>query len=247
MEHSHRRPLSRTPSSNIPQVSTPLSGVNPYAMSQFAMSQPQTLPPLQPQQQSTLPNSNYMNPTYRPTDMSRFMQTSGPALTPDRFAAASHPQYALHNHMSNPPAPPFLSQPGQHYQHPQNYAPTTSGPQSYPQPIAPAPPRDRRPDVSLPTSAFGPGDNRQMWNTTENGSGVPGYASDQTRHVVGSQGRRGILPSAPGREAIVSNGTPPSAKNAAIPPKDENGKFPCQHCNKTYLHAKHLKRHLLRR
>ena len=31
-----------------------------------------------------------------------------------------------------------------------------------------------------------------------------------------------------------------------IPQKDDDGKFPCPHCNKTYLHAKHLKRHLLR-
>ncbi|KAL2165878.1 hypothetical protein VTG60DRAFT_3692 [Thermothelomyces hinnuleus] len=31
-----------------------------------------------------------------------------------------------------------------------------------------------------------------------------------------------------------------------IPQKDANGKFPCPHCTKTYLHAKHLKRHLLR-
>jgi len=31
-----------------------------------------------------------------------------------------------------------------------------------------------------------------------------------------------------------------------IPQKDADGKFPCPHCTKTYLHAKHLKRHLLR-
>ncbi|KAF3919432.1 hypothetical protein ABW21_db0208921 [Orbilia brochopaga] len=30
------------------------------------------------------------------------------------------------------------------------------------------------------------------------------------------------------------------------PTKDANGKFPCPYCTKTYLHAKHLKRHLLR-
>ncbi|KAI9678361.1 MAG: hypothetical protein M1817_006308 [Caeruleum heppii] len=69
---------------------------------------------------------------------------------------------------------------------------------------------------------------------------------DQTpTHVVGSQGRRGILPSAPGRAAAVGNGELPG-KSALIPPKDADGKFPCPHCNKTYLHAKHLKRHLLR-
>jgi len=65
-------------------------------------------------------------------------------------------------------------------------------------------------------------------------------------HVVGSQGRRGILPSAPGRPAVTATGTG-STKNAMIPAKDADGKFPCPHCTKTYLHAKHLKRHLLRR
>ena len=82
---------------------------------------------------------------------------------------------------------------------------------------------------------------------------------EQTRnihpaHVVGSQGRRGILPSAEGRPSAVSHaeaGTSDQAvvnnKNANIPTKDADGKFPCLHCNKTYLHAKHLKRHLLRR
>jgi len=65
-------------------------------------------------------------------------------------------------------------------------------------------------------------------------------------HVVGSQGRRGILPSAPGRPNPPAQGTAASTKSM-IPQKDADGKYPCPHCNKTYLHAKHLKRHLLRR
>jgi predicted RNA-binding Zn-ribbon protein involved in translation (DUF1610 family) len=69
---------------------------------------------------------------------------------------------------------------------------------------------------------------------------------DQPTHVVGSQGRRGILPSAPGRPAAPAAGSG-TAKNTVIPVKDADGKFPCPHCTKTYLHAKHLKRHLLRR
>lgn len=64
-------------------------------------------------------------------------------------------------------------------------------------------------------------------------------------HVVGSQGRRGILPSAPGRPNPPAQGSAQSSKSM-IPQKDQDGKFPCPHCNKTYLHAKHLKRHLLR-
>jgi predicted RNA-binding Zn-ribbon protein involved in translation (DUF1610 family) len=66
-------------------------------------------------------------------------------------------------------------------------------------------------------------------------------------HVVGSQGRRGILPSADGRPAAVPVESNTSAKSSIVPTKDAEGKFPCPHCSKTYLHAKHLKRHLLRR
>jgi hypothetical protein len=84
-----------------------------------------------------------------------------------------------------------------------------------------------------------------------NGSSLNGHGSllsdnieTQPTHVVGSQGRRGILPSAPGRVAVSANA---SGRNAVVPTKDADGKYPCQHCDKTYLHAKHLKRHLLRR
>ena len=71
---------------------------------------------------------------------------------------------------------------------------------------------------------------------------------EEPTHVVGSQGRRGILPSAPGRAAAPTPGTAAAASTKSmIPAKDADGKFPCPHCNKTYLHAKHLKRHLLRR
>lgn len=66
-------------------------------------------------------------------------------------------------------------------------------------------------------------------------------------HVVGSQGRRGILPSAAGRPVAIVGANTSGHKAAPTPEKDEQGKYPCEHCTKTYLHAKHLKRHLLRR
>lgn len=66
-------------------------------------------------------------------------------------------------------------------------------------------------------------------------------------HVVGSQGRRGILPSAPGRPNATAAGTVGAPTKSVPLQKDADGKFPCPHCNKTYLHAKHLKRHMLRR
>jgi hypothetical protein len=66
-------------------------------------------------------------------------------------------------------------------------------------------------------------------------------------HVVGSQGRRGILPPDDGRPPAISpEGETTDAGSADLPPKDEEGKHPCPHCKKTYLHAKHLKRHMLR-
>ncbi|KAH6611929.1 fungal-specific transcription factor domain-containing protein [Boeremia exigua] len=59
-------------------------------------------------------------------------------------------------------------------------------------------------------------------------------------HVVGQQGRRGVLPTHPGRPAPAAGKAPTQAT------KNADGKYECPHCNKTYLHLKHLKRHLLR-
>ena len=86
----------------------------------------------------------------------------------------------------------------------------------------------------------------------QGGMGVPGHAQlyhtgfaqpqdTEPVHVVGQQGRRGVLPTHPGR--------PPPAQGKAptIPTKNADNKFECPHCIKTYLHLKHLKRHLLRR
>ena len=69
----------------------------------------------------------------------------------------------------------------------------------------------------------------------------------QPVHVVGSQGRRGILPSAAGRPPAIGDNVPNNQRGPTAPAKDADGKYPCEHCSKTYLHAKHLKRHMLRR
>lgn len=65
--------------------------------------------------------------------------------------------------------------------------------------------------------------------------------------VVGSQGRRGILPSAPGRPPPPGSALDGSSRNSVTPNKNSDNKYPCNYCNKTYLHLKHLKRHHLRR
>lgn len=238
--------------------STPIASL---PMSQYAMqphypvSQPHTLPPLQPHHsQSPAPHS-YMGQAYRP-DLSRY-----PASTHDVYASTTAPM--MPHSMGNLPPSSFLSHPSpqtpsqpssQHYPPPHGVLPPASSAQSYPQPIAPAPPRDRRSDfTSLPSGAFSYSDAKPpTWVNTDPVTGANGaspYAAKEPprTQVVGSQGRRGILPSVPGRATPVANGVNGSAKNTTIPAKDADGKFPCPHCNKTYLHAKHLKRHLLRR
>jgi hypothetical protein len=75
----------------------------------------------------------------------------------------------------------------------------------------------------------------------------PTNDESQPMHVVGLQGRRGILPRAAGRPAMAPRESATGHKSANAPRKDADGKYPCPDCDKTYLHAKHLKRHLLRR
>ncbi|PYI24869.1 C2H2 transcription factor [Aspergillus indologenus CBS 114.80] len=253
---------SRPPSTSLPQGSTPLSStpISSMPMPQYAMqhqypvSQPHTLPPLQPHHsQSPAPHS-YMGQPYRP-DLSRY-----PASTHDVYATSAAP-IMPHTTVGSLPPSSFLShpnpqaqpQPSQPYPPPHSVLPPASSAQSYPQPIAPAPPRDRRSDYSaLPSGAFSYSDPKgSPWMNQDPVAGPNGaapYAAKEPprTQVVGSQGRRGILPSVPGRATPVPNGVNGTAKNTTIPAKDADGKFPCPHCNKTYLHAKHLKRHLLR-
>jgi hypothetical protein len=120
--------------------------------------------------------------------------------------------------------------------------PQTTQPMSHPQPIAPAPPGGRGAPVLRPM----PGVMNQPGVMPPGGTVMqqgPLHEGEQPTHVVGSQGRRGILPSAPGRAPVGQV----NSKGQVTPVKDADGKFPCPHCTKTYLHAKHLKRHLLRR
>ncbi|PWY73662.1 C2H2 transcription factor [Aspergillus heteromorphus CBS 117.55] len=253
---------SRPPSTSLPQGSTPLSStpISSMPMPQYTMqpqypvSQPHTLPPLQPHHsQSPAPHS-YMGQPYRP-DLARY-----PAATHDVYASSAAP-IMPHTTVGSLPPSSFLShpnpqaqpQPSPHYPPPHNVLPPASSAQTYPQPIAPAPPRDRRSDFSgLPSGAFSYNDGKgSPWMNPDPVAGPNGAAQYAAKEpprtqVVGSQGRRGILPSVPGRATPVTNGVNGTAKNTTIPAKDADGKFPCPHCNKTYLHAKHLKRHLLR-
>ncbi|KAK7431440.1 hypothetical protein QQZ08_001930 [Neonectria magnoliae] len=203
---------------------------------------PQTLPPLQPP-------ASAMQPLYG--SHPHTPRTPGTPNTPGSTGLPSYQQTSQPGGRGG-----IYSMPQSQYPPPQQYG--TSGammPQattsaSHPQPIAPAPVGGRGPPVLRPmppggimsqpgvSSPYGPSSLMQP-------NSVLQHEGEQPTHVVGSQGRRGILPSAPGRPAAPAAGTG-ATKNTVIPVKDADGKFPCPHCTKTYLHAKHLKRHLLR-
>jgi len=79
----------------------------------------------------------------------------------------------------------------------------------------------------------------------------PGSRSDRLGRLGshGGVGRKIILASGSSVTAGVSvpNGVSiTGAVGQNHTTKDSSGKFPCPHCNKSYLHLKHLKRHLLR-
>ncbi|KAI2199259.1 hypothetical protein LOZ16_006561 [Ophidiomyces ophidiicola] len=160
------------------------------------------------------------------------------ALPPAPFAqhhAPQHPQHPQHPQQQQQHPHPHQHPHQQSPYPPHPMLPPASAAQAYPQPIAPAPPRDRRPDFAPFAAAVAP----------DLPPNPAQFIPKERTQVVGTQGRRGILPSVPGR-AAVANGANGASKASVTPAKDADGKFPCPHCNKTYLHAKHLKRHLLR-
>ncbi|KAF4126763.1 Fungal specific transcription factor domain [Geosmithia morbida] len=209
---------------------------------------PQTLPPLQPPASNMQPTMYGSNP-HTPRTPGTPNTPSSTNNLPSYQQQTSQPG-ASRGLYSMPPQSQYPPQPG--YPNSGAMMPQASTASSGPQPIAPAPAGGRAPPVLRPmppggimsqqtgmSSPYGPGGSLMQPQPM-----VP--EGEQPTHVVGSQGRRGILPSAPGRPAAPTAGSG-APKSAIVPIKDADGKFPCPHCTKTYLHAKHLKRHLLRR
>ena len=158
-------------------------------------------------------------PVYAPTGNIYFNQNYGSSnASPDNFQRPQSIQ-------SSGPPPSHM----QTLAHAQPAYTATS--RSLPD-IAPMPPRSLRSILSV----FGSDDSLSQPEEINPPS-----------HVVGAQGRRGILPSAAGRPPAVVDSNGDGQKGMATPAKDEHGKYPCPHCDKSYLHAKHLKRHMLRR
>ena len=206
-----------------------------------------TLPPLQPS------SNNY---SHLPSLYTSAQHAPSPhPHTPVSSAAPAHGQHAYSHHPitsgSMPPPPSTYLPMGSVYatSQPANHSSAMT-----PSSAAPAGAlHTRLPDIrpmpqsnyNSPLSPFPPFTSQHGGMSSQT-QYLPSQETEPT-HVVGSQGRRGILPSAPGRAAPPTPGSAAASTKSMIPAKDADGKFPCPHCNKTYLHAKHLKRHLLRR
>ena len=218
-----------------------LPGVSPHQLQHTThLSTNATLPPLQPQH-AAMQNDYGSNPHTPRTPATPNTPGSGNMV-------GNYPQGQMAQQSRYMMPANTYPQQQQIYRTSSSMLPQSSTAMTLPQAIAPAPIGGRMPQPLRPMPAngmhIGPGMatiHRQMNMLSQ----LPMMLDEQPTHVVGSQGRRGILPSAPGRPAVTA--TTGSAKGAAIPQKDADGKFPCPHCTKSYLHAKHLKRHLLRR
>ncbi|KAK4995873.1 hypothetical protein LTR66_004412, partial [Elasticomyces elasticus] len=226
---------------------TPLSHLsNEHHYSQNSAGEHHTLPPLQPQ---NAPSAQYP-PTY---SYAGLPQTSHTLHTPATASMPSNHTSAFSN--TAPPPNTRSMQPPSAYTLASPFAMTqsmmppastaTSTAMQYPSAAA----QGRLPELRpTPQGELGQ-DMLPSFNSSPAVlSSQPHYLQNQkfsTQHVVGPQGRRGILPSAPGR-VTPSTATCSTPAKSMMPQKDAEGKFPCPHCNKTYLHAKHLKRHLLR-
>lgn len=236
MDHSQ---YQNAMSNNNPQYSS-LPGISPQQLQQNSNLPAHTLPPLQASQHAPMQQPMYGSAPHTPrTPATPNTPASANSMNfPGQLGQPSRGYQMLANNN--------YQQPPQGYRAMSNIMPQSSASMSHPQAIAPAPAQSRLPQTLRPM----PPNGLQMQGGMQSPYGQGGMLQLQDMsvetptHVVGSQGRRGILPSAPGRPPVSALST---GKNAMIPAKDADGKFPCPHCTKTYLHAKHLKRHLLRR
>ncbi len=229
------------------QLSTPSSASSqPYQLPQPSLSNYQNLPSLHSQNYTQgFGNDPFGQRTQAP--QSSFVPANAPTIT----HAATYPVYAStvmpsYTGHQNPYAQPTRS-----FQSSQAYSSQPSPTQAYQAYTPSVPLQARRPELR-PMPAGGLNEQPQLppyqkAMPLSNSVSLQSNHEPQPTHVVGSQGRRGILPSAVGRPPAIGNGNVTGQKSASIPPRDAEGKFPCPYCSKNYLHAKHLKRHLLRR
>ncbi|KJX96006.1 C2H2 transcription factor like protein [Zymoseptoria brevis] len=232
--HQHGQP---------PNIGSPYGGLSAQSHQASQQQQPSpshtTLPPLQAQ--NGYPQFGSLSHTYANSQS----QPSSAPHTPSSSSMTSTGPSGYGNNNGSMLPPSYPSNPYGHLSQSMMYPsstatsmPPSSSTAGLPT-IRPMPPGGASAPNSLPSLATA----AQMGQVGQQASFMQN--EEAPTHVVGSQGRRGILPSAPGRPNPPAQGSGQVAKSM-IPTKDADGKFPCPHCNKTYLHAKHLKRHLLR-
>lgn len=246
-----RQPPS-IPSLNQLQINRPLSAASPN---------PSQLPPLNasfPSSSSTsyLPpladrsgHPSHQQPQHQsfPSDKSNLPQLGHQQQFGTLQSQQYNPYTTPYQHNASQqhyPAPPAFAGIDSHNN--SSNAPTqnfSASHTSQPQPIVES--HHQQPNLLPPFNPQPPQPSQQL--PQPNTSSRP---ADRHRPVpvVGSQGRRGILPSAPGRPSVsttMDGSMRGQMANNAV--KQSDGKYACQFCPKTYLHLKHLKRHHLRR
>ena len=236
--NSNRHPSTST--SSIPQNH---ANTNQYP----AASGSHTLPPLEtPMYRTSVGQQRYVS---RAQPLQPSMTTSAPGVVPQpllmpiyaptstTYFSSDVPPISTYAHPSVSQQPNGPSAPQYTQQQPQSHLS---------QPVVSQ--QSRLPDLRpMPLQSV---DNEAFMSTKTVRSLASAQPIDDDTtpvHVVGSQGRRGILPSAAGRPPAIGENALDRQKGPAAPTKDAEGKFPCEHCNKSYQHAKHLKRHMLRR
>lgn len=232
---------------------------------------PQSLPPLShlnnyPGQSGSSPGSSHLPPIsgqngpppYNPSHLSRSVTqsqgtTSHGQSQSSPFSASDHKPNSLGPAHSAPFPPTYLPpySAAQSQQHP-FVNPAGSGGQNssaYYSTGGQQPPLAQSfVDVGHPASGgLLPPFNPQGQSAMPANCSSLGPANDRPIPVVGSQGRRGILPSAPGRASAIAPDNGAAKNMMATTARRSDGKFECAFCNKSYLHLKHLKRHHLRR
>ena len=218
--HAHQYPAPNGPHI-LPPLAPPQYG-SAHSQEMY-MSRPQQLPSSLPTSGPSTLHQPTLMPIYAPTATTYFSTEAPPVST------YTHPPTA---HQSSGP---LISQ----YAPPQSHLPSIQPAVSQPTrlPVLQPMPNPNVGNEDILTAKAG----RSLASAQVIGEEPPPL------HVVGAQGRRGILPSAAGRPPAIGENAPSRQKGPAAPAKDAAGKYPCEHCPKTYQHAKHLKRHMLRR
>ena len=232
------------------QQLTPLSNLPIHPYQQDSPGPSQTLPPLHTQSSTSYQSTLYRNGGSAPqTPLTPRTPGNPMSIGTTGFLPQIAPQPPVnghHTHYSYPPIVPAISSP-----------PSIQNGNSAPFNAATS--TSSAPYTQMPLPHLGPaffgllGPSNTMPTFGVQPQTLPKMQDNRRTEprlipVVGSQGRRGILPSATGRPSAIGTGIAgPARPGGAMLAKDVDGKFPCVYCNKTYLHLKHLKRHHLRR